>query len=172
MASVFSGPRLSEPIVALVPDQSPLAEHSVASLVVQESVVEPPSSIWLGLALMLTVGAGTALATLTSTLTLPEEPPAPEHVRLKVVEAVSGPAVSEPLGFRVPDHPPDASQLFALLEDQVRVENPPLGISVGSAARDACGWGVGGAVTPSLKPGPTTQPGLFVAVHWYAPASG
>ena len=42
----------------------------------------------------------------------------------------------------VPDQPPEAVQLVALVEDQVSVEAPPLTTDVGFAVNDTVGGGV------------------------------
>ena len=52
-------------------------------------------------------------------------PLAPLQVRVKVVVLLSGPVLALPLVGSFPDHPPDALQLVALLEDQLNVTAPP-----------------------------------------------
>ena len=52
----------------------------------------------------------------------------------------------EPPVARVPDQPPEAVQLVALLEDQVSVELPPAVIAAGLASRDT----VGGELTATV----------------------
>jgi hypothetical protein len=54
-----------------------------------------------------------------------------------------------PLTDLVPDHPPEAVQLVALLVVQFKVELPPLVIDVGLAVRFTVGAG-GGAVTVTV----------------------
>lgn len=51
-------------------------------------------------------------------------PPAPVHVSVYVVFAVSGPTPWEPETGFVPDHPPEAEQEVAFVEDQLSVELP------------------------------------------------
>lgn len=64
---------------------------------------------------------------------------APLHVNWYVVEATIGPMVADPLAPLLPAQPPDAVQLDALVELQVRVIDPPARMDVGEAAR----WTVG-----------------------------
>jgi hypothetical protein len=52
------------------------------------------------------------------------------HVSVKVVFTV-GETDCVPLSGSLPDHPPDAEQAVALVEDHVRVEDRPLTIDVG-----------------------------------------
>src|SRR5262249_53702426 len=53
--------------------------------------------------------------------------------------AVSAPVDWLPEVALVPDQPPEAVQLVALVEDQVRVEAPPLATEVGLAVSDTVG---------------------------------
>jgi len=49
-----------------------------------------------------------------------------------------------------PDHPPEAEQEAAFVEDQVSIEDPPLVTDVGSAPSDTLGdGGAGGGVESS-----------------------
>jgi hypothetical protein len=52
-------------------------------------------------------------------------PLAPLQVRVKVVVALSAPVLALPLVGSLPDHPPEALQLVALLEDQLSVAAAP-----------------------------------------------
>jgi hypothetical protein len=52
-------------------------------------------------------------------------PPAPAHVMVYVVAALSPPVDFEPLVARAPDHAPEAAQEVALVDDQVNVELAP-----------------------------------------------
>jgi hypothetical protein len=61
------------------------------------------------------------------------EPPAPAQLSVYVVDALSAPVDCEPAVARLPDHPPDAVQAVALVEDQVNVELPPADTLVGLA---------------------------------------
>jgi hypothetical protein len=66
----------SEPVSPLVPLQSPVAVHELASVDVHDSVEVPPLPIDAGLAVKLTVGAG---ITATDAVALPL-PPTPVQV--------------------------------------------------------------------------------------------
>ena len=66
---------LTEPLVAFVPDQPPLAVQREALVLVQVNVELAPDEICVGLAVIVTVGAGVAV-----TVTVAEacaEPPDP-----------------------------------------------------------------------------------------------
>lgn len=75
-----------------------------------------------------------------------------------MVFVVSAAVEREPLIGRLPDHPPEAVQLFALLEVQVNSEVAPLGIVVGLAPNDTLG-GIAATVTTAdcdaAPPGPS-----------------
>jgi hypothetical protein len=58
-----------------------------------------------------------------------------------VVFAVRAPVDFEPLVARLPDQPPVALQLVALVEDQLSVELPPLAIVLGLALSVTVGVG-------------------------------
>jgi hypothetical protein len=62
-------------------------------------------------------------------------PLAPVHVSVKVVVLLSGPVLALPLVGSFPDHPPEAVQLIALVEDQLSVEAPPPLTDPGVACR-------------------------------------
>jgi hypothetical protein len=70
--------------------------------------------------------------------------------------ALSAPVLALPFVGSLPDHPPEAVQLLALVEDQLSIEDPPLLTVVGLALRPT----VGGAATLTatdwlaLPPGP------------------
>src|SRR5215469_11704819 len=66
-------------------------------------------------------------------------PLAPLQVRVKVVVTLSGPVLALPLVGSLPDHPPEALQLVALVEDQLRFEALPLLTLLGLALRDRVG---------------------------------
>jgi len=74
--------------VARVPFQPPLASHEVTLVEFQFKVALLPaaSSVWF--ALNVTVGGGCATLIVTRLVALP---PAPEQVRVKLAEALSGP---------------------------------------------------------------------------------
>jgi len=57
-------------------------------------------------------------------------PLAPLQVSVKVVVVLSGPVLALPLVGSLPDHPPEAVQLVAFTDDQLRVEGePPLTVA-------------------------------------------
>jgi hypothetical protein len=125
-------PVVSEPLLALVPDQPPDAVQALALLLVQLSVELPPLAMLLGFALSVTVGA--AALTVTAAVADPV-PPGPEQVNVNVELAVSVPVDCEPCTALVPDQAPDAVQLVALLVDQLRVAAPPLVMVLGAALK-------------------------------------
>jgi hypothetical protein len=78
LAVAVSAPVDWLPLVAFVPDQSPDALHTVASVELQVSVAEPPLAVVVGFAVSVTVGGATTV-TVAVWLALP---PTPEHVRV------------------------------------------------------------------------------------------
>jgi hypothetical protein len=81
----------------------------------------------------------------TDTLALCEaEPPLPVQLNVKVFAALSAPVDRDPLDVTAPDHPPDAVQAVALVEDQVNVELAPLETLVGLALIETLGGMAGG----------------------------
>jgi hypothetical protein len=111
-----------EPLTALLPDQAPDAEHDVAFAALQLSVELVPFAIVLGLALILTVGAGEVTETVADCVA---RLPAPVQVKVNVAFAVSEPEDCEPLKALLPDHEPEAEHAVAFLVDQVTVEAAP-----------------------------------------------
>jgi hypothetical protein len=78
------------------------------------------------------------LAVLTATVVLwlaGVVPLAPLQVRVNVVVALSAPVLALPLVGSLPDHPPEAVQLVAFVEDQLNVEADPLLTVPGVAIR-------------------------------------
>ena len=75
-------------------------------------------------------------------------PPGPVQPRLYWVEAVSAPVDALPAVALVPDHPPEAVQLVALVVLQVSVLALPEVIDNGDAVSDTVGAGVVGAAGP------------------------
>ena len=73
-------------------------------------------------------------------------PPGPVQLSVYTVLELMAPVVWEPLMATAPDHPPDAVQEVALVEDQLKVELPPADTLAGFALREA----VGGAVTVTV----------------------
>lgn len=70
------------------------------------------------------------------------DPPGPEQVKLKFVDAVIAPVFPLPDVALLPDHPPDAVQLVALLVDQASVDEFPEATEVGVAVKLIDGSGV------------------------------
>jgi hypothetical protein len=131
-------PVLFEPLVASVPLQLPEAVQVDAFVVLQLSVALPPLEMLAGDALKVTVGAGELTLTVTDCEALP---PAPVHVSKNLVVAVSAAVLLEPRVGSVPDQPPDAAQLLALVVDQVSVDRPPLATVIGLALNVMAGAG-------------------------------
>src|SRR5215469_7325985 len=78
------------------------------------------------------------LAALTATVVLwvaAVVPLAPLQVRVNVVVALSAPVLALPLVGSLPDHPPEAAQLVAFVDDQLNVEADPLLTVPGVAVR-------------------------------------
>jgi len=91
VALAVKAPVDCDPFVALEPDQAPEAVQAVALVEDQLSIELPPLAIVLGLALKLTVAVGVVV-----TVTMADcaaEPPAPVHVSVYLVVAVSAPVV-------------------------------------------------------------------------------
>ena len=63
-------------------------------------------------------------------------PPGPSQVSVKVEFALSGPVDCEPLGFRLPDHAPEAEHALAFELVQVSVAEAPAATVLG------CAWSV------------------------------
>jgi hypothetical protein len=133
------GAGISVPLIGRGPDH-PLEARQLAALVeVQLSITEPPLATALGVAVRLTVGLGMIVTLAVAAIV----PPEPVQASVYVAAAVMIAGVSVPLIARPPDHPPDAVQLEALVEDQVSVVAVPLITLVGVAARLTVGAGVG-----------------------------
>jgi hypothetical protein len=135
----LSAPVDCEPLLAKVPDQPPEAVHAVALLEDQVNVELPPLATLLGLALIVTDGAGAETVTVADWLALP---PAPVQVSVNLVFVVRAAVLWEPLVVLLPVQPPEAVQDVALVEDQVRVEVAPLATVLGLAVRVTAGAGV------------------------------
>ena len=120
----LSAPVLALPLVGSFPDQPADAVQLLALLDDQLSIADVPLLTVVGLALRLTVGLGGAeTLTVTDRLALP---PGPLQASVKVVVALSAPVLALPLVGSFPDHPADAVQLLALLDDQLSIADPPL----------------------------------------------
>jgi hypothetical protein len=142
------------PLSDFVPDQLPDAEHSVALVLFQESIEVPPAATVVGLALSATVGAALEIDTVAACIAVP---PAPVHVSSNSVFLVIASVVSEPFVATEPVQPPDAVQLVAPLELQVRMALAPGATVVGLAESDATG-GVVAAVASACDVLPVVTP--------------
>ncbi len=139
MVVALSAPVDCEPLVAGDPDQPSDAVQAVALVEDQVKVELPPLETLLGLALIVTDGAGAETVTVADWAALP---PAPVQVSENLVFVVRAPVLSEPLVALLPVQPPEAVQEVALVEDQVRVELAPLATVLGLAERVTEGAGV------------------------------
>jgi len=132
------------PDVALLRLHAPEATQLVALTEPQFKVDEPPEVTLVGLAVKVTVGAGGA-----DTVTVADavaEPPAPVQVTVYVPFAVMLVTVWLPEVDFAPLHAPDATQLVALVEPHVIVEDPPEETFVGFAVTETVGAGFGGGL--------------------------
>jgi hypothetical protein len=120
----------------------------------QLSIADPPLLTVVGLALRPTVGGAETLI-VTDWLALP---PRPLQASVKVVVALSAPVLALPLVGSLPDQPPEAVQLLALVEDQLSIADPPLLTVVGLALRLTVGLTGAETLTVTdwlaLPPGP------------------
>ena len=144
---LLSAPEDWLPEVALEPDQPPEAVQEVAFVEAQVRVDEPPLVTVGGLAVSEAVGPAAVTVTVRDALCVP---PAPVQERLKVLVLVNAPVDALPEVARAPDQAPDAVQEVALVEDQLSVDDPPLGTDVGFAEIDTVGAGGGGGVPLTL----------------------
>jgi len=150
----LSAPVLVLPLVGSFPDQPADAVQLLALLDDQLSIADPPLLTVVGLALRPTVGGAETL-TVTDWLALP---PGPLQASVKVVVALNAPVLALPLVGSLPDQPPEAVQLLALVEDQLSIADPPLLTVVGLALRLTVGLTGPETLTvtdwPALPPGP------------------
>ena len=116
----LSGPTEALPLVAWEPLQPPEATQLVASVDDHVTVAVPFGATDVGLTFSVTVGAGVdcCMVTVTDCAVLP---PAPVQVSVYITVAISGPTLSLPIVFLLPDQPPEAVQLVALLVVQLNV---------------------------------------------------
>jgi len=134
-------PIVSEPLVARVPLQPPLAVHAVALVDDQVRVEVAPAPMLVGVAESEAAGDGggaTVIVTVFDAV-----PPGPVQVSVKLVVADNGPVVSDPLVARAPDQSPLVVHAVALVDDQVRVVVAPAAILAGLAESEAVGGGGG-----------------------------
>jgi hypothetical protein len=108
----------------------------------------------VGLALSATVGAALEIDTVAACIAVP---PAPVHVSSNSVFLVIASLVSEPFVATEPVQPPDAVQLVAPLELQVRMALAPGATVVGLAVSDTTG-GVVAAVASACDVLPVVTP--------------
>jgi hypothetical protein len=104
--------------------------HDVAFVAFHESIDMLPLLTLPGLAEIETTGAGGVTETIADCDALP---PAPAQLKLYVVLAAIAPVVPLPCIALLPDHPPDAVQEVAFVEDQDSVDAFPLRIVLGLA---------------------------------------
>ena len=116
----------------MVPVQPPDAVQLVALVDDHVSLAVPPDVTDVGDALNVTAGAVVDAATVT-VLGAVTEPPGPAQVSLYVVVAVNALVAALPDSDFDPDHPPDAVQLVALVDDHVSFEVLPDATDVGDA---------------------------------------
>jgi hypothetical protein len=130
-----NAPVVELPEVALVPVQPPDAIQLVALVDDHVSLEVPPADTDAGAADSFTVGAGP-----TETASEADfEPAAPVHVSLNVVVAFNAPVAALPDNAFEPDHPPDAVQRVALVDDHVSLAVAPGTIADGKAVRVTVG---------------------------------
>ncbi len=143
------------PLMALLPDQAPLAEQAVALVEDHARVALLPLVTVLGLAASETVGARGVTDTVVDCVAFP---PPPEQVSEKVALAVRVPVDCEPLTGFEPVQAPEAVHEVALLDDQFSVDEAPLAIVLGLAPRLTVAVGVDATVTAAdcaaTPPGP------------------
>jgi len=101
-------------------------------------------------------------------------PPAPVHVSVYVIFALSGPTPWEPETGFVPDHPPEAEQEVAFVEDQLSVELPLVLTVSGFAESETvgvpgAGAGAGAGVGVGVGVGDTEDVALVLVLASPAP---
>jgi len=111
-----------EPLTGSLPDQAPEAVQAVALVAFQLSVELVLVSTVLGLAAMVTMGAGALTETVADCVALP---PPPVQVNVYVAFAVSAPEDCEPLTAFVPAQAPEAVHAVAFCVDHVSVDVAP-----------------------------------------------
>lgn len=121
----------------MVPDQPPDAAQLVALVDDHVSLEVAPDDTDVGEALSVSVGA-VPTETVLQTIAVP---PRPTHSSLYFVVAVNALVVTLPDSAFEPDHPPDAEQLVALVDDHVSFDVPPEGTEFGEADRVTVGAG-------------------------------
>ena len=133
------------PDVDCAPDQAPEAVHVLAFVVDQVRALALPETTVVGLAVMVTVGAGVVTVTIADCVAVPAGPVQFSVNVLVVVNApVDTPVPEVPL---VPDQAPAAVQLVAFVVDHVRALALPETTVVGLAVMVIVG---AGAVTVTV----------------------
>jgi hypothetical protein len=82
------------------------------------------------------------------------DPPAPVQVNVKPVLALSAAVIFDPLVLSEPLQPPEAVQVVALVELQLRVALPPAEMVIGVALKVTVGAGVDEPLLPPPPPPP------------------
>ncbi len=117
---------VTEPLSGSVPLQAPDPVHAVALIVVHVTLAVWPAVTELGVALMAMLGAVEATVTVVDWAAVP---PGPMQVRINSVVPLSGAVVCEPLVGTRPLQPPEAVQLLAWSDCQLRmVVSPALSV--------------------------------------------
>jgi hypothetical protein len=127
-----------EPVVGSLPLQPPEAVQEVALVATQVNIALEPFATVLGFAASVTVGTGWITETVADCDALP---PVPVQVSVYLWLLVRFPVDDEPLTGWLPAQAPEAVQVDALVEDQVKVELAPLRIVLGLA--DSVTVGIG-----------------------------
>jgi hypothetical protein len=151
----------SEPLVALAPDHAPEAAQPVASVDDQVSVALAPLATVCGLVEIVTVGVGALTVTVADCEALP---PTPVQLSVKVLVLVNGPVDCEPLVVLAPDHPPEAVQPVASVDDQLSVALAPLATVCGVAVIVTVGVGALAVTVADCEALPPTPVQLSVKV--------
>jgi hypothetical protein len=138
------------PDVAFAPVQPFEAVQLVAFVEDQVSIELAPEATEVGFAVSVTVGIGAVAETSTVTAPYPVCPFVAVQVREKRVPAVIAPVLPVPAVAFEPVHPPEATQVAALVEDQVMVEEPPDVTLVGFAETETVGTTTSGGASLSL----------------------
>lgn len=130
-------PVVCEPEVALLPDHALPAPHDVAFAALQVNVADSPADTVVLSTWNDSVGAVATLTCAVPTI----DPPAPVHVSVKLVADCIGPTVSVPLVALAPLHPPDATQLVALVLCHASIVDSPDDTAEGDAEMLKVGTG-------------------------------
>ena len=114
----------------------PVAVHDVALVELHVSVEDWPLAMLVGFAFNVAVGM---VPIVTVAVAGALVPPVPVQVSVYAVLVVNAPVFTAPLAGFVPLQPPEAMQDVALVELQVRVDDPPPAMVGGLAVRVAVG---------------------------------